>query len=236
MQYFLDISLIAVLLVTVLVYWHRGLIRSLMGAAKTVLAIVITYMFGETVSQWLHLSFVQPVVHDYVHTRLEEAIASGELSSGLAKLVNETPRWLQKLLELFHVDIEPLLQDMAEQKFEEIEALVLRIADPMTEFFSSVVGHAAVFLIASLLLSIVTFILGKVADIPVIRKCDRALGLILGLVCSLVYSSVYVLLIYVVLGWFEIRYSTVPFSAGFEASQLFRHAYEWNLFKLLFGF
>lgn len=236
MQYFLDISLVAVLLVTVLVYWHRGLIRSLMGAAKTVLAIVITYMFGETVSSWLHLSFVQPVVHDYVHTRLEEAIASGELSSGLAKLVNETPRWLQKLLELFHVDVEPLLQDMAEQQFDQIEVLVFRIADPLTEFFSSVVGHAAVFLIASLLLSIVTFILGKVADIPVIRKCDRALGLILGFVCSLVYSSVYVLLIYVVLGWFEIRYSTVPFSAGFEASHLFRYAYEWNLFKLLFGF
>ena len=125
---------------------------------------------------------------------------------------------------------------MAEQQFDQIEALVFRIADPLTEFFSSVVGHAAVFLIASLLLSIVTFILGKVADIPVIRKCDRALGLILGLVCSLVYSSVYVLLIYVVLGWFEIRYSTVPFSAGFEASHLFRYAYEWNLFKLLFGF
>ena len=235
MQYFLDISLVAVIAVTVILYWHRGLIRSLMGAAKTVLAIVITYLFGETVSSWLYLSFVQPVVHSYVHTRLEEAVASGELSAGLTQLVSETPRWLQKLLELFHVDVEPLLQDMAEQQFDQIEALVFRIADPLTEFFSSTVGYAAVFLIASLLLSVAVWILGKVADLPVIRTCDRTLGLILGVICAVLYSSLYVLLVYVVLGWFEVRYSTVPFSAGFEASWLFRHAYEWNLFRLLFG-
>ena len=235
MQYFLDISLIVIFLATILVYWHRGLIRSLMGAAKTVLAIVVTYLFGDTVSSWLYLSFIQPVVHGYVHTRLEEAIASGELSSGLAKLVNEMPRWLQKLLELFHVDIEPLLQDMAEQRFEEIEALAFRIADPLAEFFSSVVGYAAVFLIASLLLSVAVWILGKIADLPVIRKCDRALGLILGVICAVLYSSIYVLLVYAVLGWFEVRYSTVPFSSAFEVSWLFRHAYEWNLFRFLFG-
>ena len=220
MQYFLDISLIVIFLATILVYWHRGLIRSLMGAAKTVLAIVVTYLFGDAVSSWLHLSFVQPVVHGYVNTRLEEAIASGELSSGLVKLVNEMPSWLQKLLELFHVDVEPLLQDMA---------------DPLAEFFSSVVGYAAVFLIASLLLSVAVWILGKVADLPVIRKCDRALGLILGVICAVLYSSIYVLLVYAVLGWFEVRYSTVPFSSAFEASWLFRHAYEWNLFRFLFG-
>ena len=236
MQYFLDISLLALIALTICVYWRRGLIRSLMGVAKTVVAIVLTYTFGDTVSQWLYTSFAQPAMHSYVHTRLEEAVASGELASGLTRLVEDTPRWLQKTLELFHVDVAGLLQDMSEQAFDDIEALVIRIVEPMTEFFSSVIGYAAVFLISSLCLGILVYILGKVADLPVIKTCDRALGLLLGLVCAILYSSIYVLVIYAVLGWFEIRYSTVPFSAGYDASLLFRHAYEWNLFRLLFGF
>lgn len=236
MQYFLDISLLAVVTLTVMVYWRRGLIRSLMGAAKTVLAMVLTYMFGDTVSAWLYVSFAQPAMHSYVHTRLEEAVASGELASGLTRLVEDTPRWLQKILELFHVDVTALLQDMSEQAFDEIEALVIRIAEPMTEFFSSAVGYAAVFLISSLCLGILVFIMGKVADLPVIKTCDRALGLVLGVVCAILYSSIYVLVIYAVLGWLEVRYSTIPFSAGYEATYFFRHAYDWNLFRLLFGF
>ena len=236
MQYFLDISLLVVIALTVGVYWRRGLIRSLMGAAKTVLAIILTYTFGDTVSQWLYTTFLQPAMQDYVHTRLEEAVASGELSSGMASLVDETPVWLQQLLDLFDVDLVALFQDISVTNFGEIEALVIRIVQPVAEFLSAIVGYAVVFLVSSLCLSLVVLIMGKVADLPIIKTCDRTLGFILGLACAVVYSSIYVLLLYVLLGWIEIQYSTVPFSAGFDASFLFRQAYEWNLFRLLFGF
>ena len=238
MQYFLDLSLIALVLVTVIVFWRRGLLRSLMGAAKTVLAVILTYLFGDAASDWLYRTYLQPSVRTFVHTRLEEHFASVATSYDLSSLLAAMPEWLQNLLALFDVDSTSLEQKFGSVKqgsLLELEELVNGIADPVVSFISTVIGYAAVFLTASVLLAVLAFILGKLADLPLIRGCDRALGLLLGILCAALYASVYVLLVYLLLGWWEVSHPEIAFRAAFDHTWIFRHAYHYNFFRLLFG-
>jgi uncharacterized membrane protein required for colicin V production len=238
MQYFLDISLIAIVLVTVLVYWHRGLIRSLMGAAKTVMAIILTYCFGDAARDWLYSYQIQPAVRDFVHQRLEQLAGEGRETYDLSSVLDTVPSWMQSLLQLFHVDIEALETKYAavtDGSYAQLEEFCVSVSDPVVSFVSAALGYAGVFLVALLLMSVLAFLLGKLADLPVIRTCDRALGLILGLLCAVLFSSLYVLLLYTLLGWWEVTHPQILFSEGFDKTWLFQYAYQFNLFRFLFG-
>jgi uncharacterized membrane protein required for colicin V production len=41
MTYFLDLSLVAIILITVITCWRRGFIRSVFGALKAVIAAIL---------------------------------------------------------------------------------------------------------------------------------------------------------------------------------------------------
>ncbi len=238
MQYFLDISLVALIVLTVVWYWRRGLVKSLMGAAKTVLSIILTYMFGDAAADWLHQTYLQPAVRSFVHTRLEQAAATNGTHYDLATLLEQMPQWLQNLLELFHVDVLALqsrYSSVAEGSAQQLEEMAIHIATPITAFLSTVIGYAAVFLLSGLVLTIVAYLLGKLAELPVIRGCDRAMGLVLGVLCAVLFSSLYVLLVYLLLGWWEVNHPEISFSEGYDRSLIFRNMYQYNLFKLLFG-
>ena len=239
MQYFLDISLVLLIAVTVIIYWKRGLIRSMMGAAKTVLSVILTYMFGDAARDWIYLNYMQPSVRSFVHGRLEEMATRGEGVYDLSGVVEVMPDWLKTLLHVFHVDVGALQEQYASVNtgsYEQLEDFVVSISDPVVSFLSAVLGYALVFLVSALVLTIVAFIMAKLADLPLIRGCDRALGLVLGILCAILYGSLYVLLTYALLGWIEVNHPELGFTEGFASSLLFKFAYEWNLFKILFGF
>ena len=77
MKYFLDLSLAAIILATVITCWHRGLIRSIFGALKTLLAAILTYMIAPHVSTYLLDRLFSDRVHDFVCTRLVAMFEEG---------------------------------------------------------------------------------------------------------------------------------------------------------------
>ena len=238
MQYFLDISLLALIALTIVIYWRRGLIRSLMGAAKTVLSIILTYMFGDMAATWLEQTYMLPSLSAFVKERLQALFVSGAQSFDLSSVFAQMPDWLRNLLMNFHVDVGALEEEYAlvtQGSSTQLDALASSIATPVAALLSTAVGYAVVFLVANLLLTIVAFLLVRIAELPVIRTFDRALGLVLGLLCAILYSSRYVMLIYMLLGWVEVSNPEIAFSSGFDASWIFQYAYKFNLFKILFG-
>ncbi len=238
MNWFLDLSLIAVVAGTVFFYWHRGLIKSLMGVAKTVLSILLTYMLGGVVAGWIETQFVLPALTEFVGEKLLALFSAQAEKFDLSTVFSGMPAWLCSMLQNFHVDVEALQQEYAlvtEGSAADLQQLASSIASPAASILSSVIGYVAVFGIASNLLSVAAFFLSKVAEFPVIRQFDRTMGLLLGIVCALLFSSVYVVLIYIFFGWLEVKNPGVAFGAGFDSSWIFQHVYRFNLFKLLFG-
>ena len=239
MNIFLDVSLIALILITVIVCWYRGFIRTVFGALKTVFAAILTYIFAPRVCAYLLQVVFGSRVTDFVYARLTAMVAEGAETLNLAQVIAEIPESAKALLTNFNVDLDALVEkygSVGGAGSEELMELATSISAPVASFLSNAIGYALTFAVASILLSIVAWALSKVADLPIIKKCDRLLGLLIGILGAVFYSALYVLIVYTLLGWLEAAYGNVPFSAGFDKTVIFRPMYDYNIFRFIFGF
>lgn len=236
MKFFLDISIALLIVATVIVCWHRGFIRSVLGAAKTVLAVIATYLFGARASAFLAERVVGARVTSYVHSRFVAMHEQGTEVFDLSRVAENLPEWLKNILERTGVDFAgPSYEGITEANGEQLYDMAQSFAAPITKVISDLLGYALVFFIALLCLNILAFLLGKIADLPVIRGCDRLLGLALGLVCAVLYASVYAVLIYAVFSMIEGAEHAFRFHEAMEQTRLFQLVYEYNVFRVILG-
>ena len=238
MKWFLDISVLLLILTTVIMCAKKGFLRSVLGAAKTVIALILTFCFSGRVSLWLDEHVVGHRVFSYVYDRFTAMFEGGEGTVDLSHILNNIPNWLRVLLESMGVDVSSIggryagLTDTTHAKLEE---MAHSFADPISSFISDLLAYALVFLISLLVLTLLAYLLGKIAELPVIRTCDRLLGFALGVVCAILYASVYTVLLFAVLSMVEGSLHSFAFHDAFEQTVVFRQAYEYNLFRWIFG-
>ena len=238
MKLFLDLSLLVLIVTTVVVNWRRGFIRSVLGTAKTILAVLLTFLFGGDVSAWLETHIVGERVTRYVHERFTAMFDADASTFDLSHVIENLPDWLLTLFQKTNASTSEAGQDFAHMTGADADALrdmAESFAAPISSVISDFLGYAVVFLVSLAVLAILAYLLGKVADLPVLRTCDRLLGLLLGLVCAALFASAYAILLFAVLSLVEGAVETVRFHDAFEATRLFRHVYEWNIFRWIFG-
>lgn len=238
MKFFLDLSIAILFATTVIVCWHRGFIRSVLGAAKTVLAVIATYLFGERVSVWLAEHVIGERVTNYVHSRFLAMHEQGTQVFDPSHIIENLPSWLKVLFERTNADSASAGTDythVTEANGEELYDMAQSFASPITRIISDFLGYAAVFFIALLALTVLAYVLGKIADLPIIRGCDRLLGLLLGLACAALYASVFAVLIFAIFSMIEGANEGFRFHEAMEQTMLFKHLYEYNIFRYIFG-
>lgn len=236
MKLFLDISIALLIVSTVIVCWHRGFIRSVLGAAKTVLAVIVTYLFGARASAWLAERVIGARVTQYVHSRFIAMHEQGEEVFDLSHIADNLPEWLKNIFARTGVDFSGSgYESITEANGEQLYDMAQSFAAPIAKVISDLLGYALVFLIALLCLNILAFLLGKIADLPIIRGCDRLLGLLLGLVCAMLYASVYAVLIFAIFSMIEGAEHAFRFHEAMEQTRLFQLIYEYNVFRVILG-
>jgi uncharacterized membrane protein required for colicin V production len=238
MTYFLDLSLVAIILITVITCWRRGFIRSVFGALKAVIAAILTYMFAPKVSSTLLDRVFSDRVYSFVYRKLVSLGEEGTQTFDLAAILQKIPDSIRILLNNFHVDLNAIVDKygaIGDAGEEELMEVASSISTPVAGFLSNALGYTITFVVASALLALLALILSQIADLPVIKKCDRFLGLLLGVLGAIFYSSLYILIAYALLSWLEAAYGNIPFSESFEQTYIFRPMYDFNIFRLIFG-
>ena len=238
MRYFLDISLAVILIGTIVSGWQKGFVRSVLGVAKTLVAILASYLFGPSASAWVSTHLITGRVTDFIYDRLLAALETGAEIFDLTTLLENLPSWLNYFFEKTGVDPSTLVGDLSnltEADSVTLQDLAGSLATPISRMISDMIGYTAVFLIAMLLFAIAAYILSKIAELPVIRQVDRTMGLLLGILCAFIYASVYTLLVYALMTLVEGYYESVAFHAAFEQTWLFKTFYDINIFRFMFG-
>ena len=238
MKYFLDISLVLLILVTVFSCWKKGFIRSVFGVAKIVVASVLTYMLGGYVSDKMAEYWLDEKITGYVSDKLFAMFDAGAQTFDLSKVFDHISDSARTMLEKLNVDVSALAEEYASHttaSSEELRILADRIAQPVSTVLSNILGYSVVFLVLMLSLSILGYLLGKATDLPVIHAFDRTLGLALGVVSALFYASVYTLLVFAVLNLISTSYPAIAFGRAYEETVLFKAMYETNLIRIFFG-
>lgn len=238
MNFFLDISLIALIIATVAICWHKGFIRSIVGVGKTVACILMTYLFGSSASAWVSKLWITERVTDFVHTRLVALFEAGAETFDPAVILNNVPSWIQTFFEGLGIDVAGLISgitDMSALDAQGLQTLAQSMAKPITHLISDFIGYTGVYLISLILFSIAAYFLVKIADLPIIRTIDRALGCVLGICSSLVYASVFTLLVFALFSLIEGYNPEFAFHAAYDKTWVFRVFYRINIFRWIFG-
>lgn len=103
-----------------------------------------------------------------------------------------------------------------------------RIMPSSPALLAAVSGHVLLFLLAFVLLTMAMVILGKLADLPLIRTGDKLLGLGVGCVSGLITVALVSSVLYAVV------YITGNMSA-YDDSVVFQTVQKMNIFQLIFS-
>ncbi len=235
MSLFLDISLVALIAVTVIVCWRKGFVRSVLGVGKTLICLLATYLLGESASAFVSELWITERVTQYVHERLLALFETGVESFDLSVVAQNIPEWVQTFLEKLGLNLTSIMGDVTTVDTEGFQAFVQSLATPISKLISDIVGYTGVYLIALIVFSIVAYLLVKIADLPVIRKVDKALGCVLGVCAALLYASVYTLLLFALCSLIEGYNPDFAFHAAYDETWLFHAFYDINVFRWIFG-
>ena len=175
------------LTIVALAYWalaalwagFRGMIRTVLAFLVIVLTVFVTYTATPVVYQSLHGSA-------NVNNYLQKQIASGTDSTGWLDIL-PLPEEAQQIISLGDNSLiaEMLTRDPIKS------TLAIQLANIITRIFATILTAVSVFII----LTIIRFILLRIADLPGISALDHLLGFIIGLIKGIVVIWIGLLII-----------------------------------------
>lgn len=168
----LDVLLLALLVIFAVRCYRRGLVRSLIGIGRLILAVLLTVALSSPVAGLLEERIVEPSVRERVGERLSALAACTE--GGVAELYEAIPSPLRA--HLTKEDTTPWDVEVAVTRWTD------RISHTVSHALASLLATVLVFLVAFVMLPWVLRLLSRlIRAIPLIAGLDRLLGLSLGL-------------------------------------------------------
>ena len=186
------------LTIVALAYWalaalwagFRGMIRTVLAFLVIVLTVFVTYTATPVVYQSLHGS---ANVNNYLQKQsgtvienLANGIASGTDSTGWMEIL-PLPEEAQQVIALGD---HALIAQMLTQEPTK-STLAIQLANIITRILSTILTAVSVFII----LTIIRFILLRIADLPGISALDHFLGFVIGIIKGVVVIWIGLLII-----------------------------------------
>lgn len=222
MNIVLDILLALVLGGLIWTGWHRGFFKSVLSLGRLALTVILTIIFGPRVAALLDEKLIHPPIFDSVHAKLAEMAA---------KAGESTSSFFSSLSDKFGSVVDPsTFENQSAATNEQMNAMVEKYSQSISSKISlvvaTIIGYVVLFLVCFLILSLLIWILGKLTKLPLIRKVDKVLGLLLGIVSGYLVVSLLAVLIYMIL------VATGSIDA-YTTSHVFKFFYDFNVFKTI---
>ena len=173
MQYVIDVILALLLVYFTVRGFKRGFFKTVLSAGRLVLAILLTVALGSRVSQWIDRQYVNPPVYEKVHTKLAAMAQSDEF---FRQLGEQYGAYLDK------DELNRQAESNASSLDQMVEQYSTSISNTVSGAISTVVGYLLTFAAAFAVLALVTWLIGKLTRLPLLKQCDKIAGLVLGLV------------------------------------------------------
>jgi len=218
MSWVIDLILIAVFGVTVFLGYRKGFLRTVLGFGRLLATILLTWTFGKPFSAWIDNRIVRPRIYESVKGKLTELAASAE--GNVSTFLDKFPVRYRLFADTTNPDISGGVDGLVEQ-------YAPAVSEKISLLLSTVIGYVLLFLLLYLLISLAVRLVGKLADLPVIRGIDRFLGTAVGAVNATLLVCLVATVLY-----------GVVYLAGkvglYEQSVVFKFLYELRLFSRIY--
>lgn len=224
MNIVLDLLLLALFAFFVIRGYHKGFFKSVLGFGRLILSIILTVIFGPMMAKWLDNAFIHPPIYDSVHEKLAAMAASAS---------ENTAQFLSDIKDKYGVLLDgAALEDEAESAGASMDAMVetysTSISSAISGVISTVLGYVLFFILAFVALTIAIWLVSRITKLPILKQCDKLLGLLLGLLSALCVVTLLSTIFY------GIIYATGNMAA-YEDSILFKFLYDLHIFRFIWN-
>ena len=194
MSLFLDVILIAVMIVCVWYGNKNGFFKSIMNLISGIVSVLVAYTFSPALSAFL----IEKFFLDSISSGITDAFASaakatvdeaGNAVYDFAKML-ENPQIIT-IARRYGVEeggLEKMVNSAGEASYEAIENIAVSVADSVATVISDVCAFAGVFILAAIVLKIFTSIIGGIFKLPVLKTMDKGLGTVSGVIGALFFA------------------------------------------------
>ncbi len=168
-----DIAFLLIAAIFIIMGCVRGFIKSLIRSAKFILAIVIAYFLGSYMGLFFKDTFVGNMVYTPVHDWIDSTYQGATAGIDVEKLLEQIPPFA--MTDELRATVTDAVANHSGEEF--VNTVSRAVADPISTAISNLLGYVAVFLLALIGLSVLAWLLTKLADrLVFLGVANRILG------------------------------------------------------------
>ncbi len=197
MHFILDIVIVALCVLTILVSYKRGFFKSVMSLCSGVGALLVAYTFTPKLAIIVKEKFLLDKIAGGVVDTLASMAKAG--ADGAQNMVYDLSKLLEnsqflKILDQYGADsqhITELINSANDGSHAAVEQVSYAVADPIAGTIANIAVFIGLFLAAILVLRLITWAIGIVFTLPVLRGVDKMLGLVFGVISALLFVWIF---------------------------------------------
>ena len=228
----LDILIVVIAGLTVFFAVKNGFVKTVLSAASFIISLIVAFTLVGTVRDAFLDSALAGSVREAVNASITSFVTDGGDTEG------ELPEFLTKL-EFIGVDKTELEEKWNAWRQENTESLktelVNFVSEPVIYSVSTLIAFLLLFIGTSLVLKILTYLLDRLTDLPVLRQANKALGLVAGVVLAVLRIYLFCAAVRLLIPCAETLEISLISSIRPENTFLFRLFCENNLFWYFFS-
>lgn len=237
MSAILDVSVLAIMALTVFICARRGFFKSLIKVGSLVIAIIFVVIFFSQLKSALLESKTCQNVRESMNARLAEMVDSEEDEYDPGE-VKESPKFVE-LLKVLGVKTDSFERTWAQWRQERTEDLRDKLVDfvskPLMDAIASVLAFIILFFGTMIAVRLLGFILDKIFVLPVLKQANTLLGVLLGVLLALVYVCAFVYIVNRTLPYLQARGSGFFMSIRPEKTLIFKWFSNHDIIAVLLG-
>ena len=171
----IDLVILAIIVANVGIGFKRGLTGSLLKIASFFIALIIAFLSYKPVA---NLVIANTNWDDNLQASIEQMLI-GEVGED-GKVSEEQSSLPKEMVEYINQNIDKVVQ---EAKNEVVPTVATQITSTIIQAGSAI----ALFIIAKIILTIVSFLLKFITELPILKQVDKTGGIIYGLIAGLIF-------------------------------------------------
>lgn len=183
----IDISLIAVFIITVIISVKKGLIKSLIGLVGNLLAAVAALVFSAPFGSYISTNFLFSPMRQWMVNMLSptaQGTAASISNLNFDELFSDMPKFFSDIISglgLNSADLAEKYNALKVNGADEAKSAIIDVmVTPMADLCGRIIAFIVIFVLALIAIRIIVWLLDFIVELPVLRQLNKLGGGIIG--------------------------------------------------------
>ena len=190
MNLIFDIILGAIMISIIFISYKRGFVASLLHLASVIISGFAAITFFEPVAKFINENLISEKITEFIRDKISTLAADGNIEA----LISDMPQNFKDFLSNFGVSAESIQEGFKSSGLtatKYADSVAADIASTVSYTLSCAIAIFAIFILASIVCAVLSFIINSVFKLPVLKTANQLLGLLVGIVCAVALAWVF---------------------------------------------